>query len=689
VIVSTRAAAKRFCGGAFVCGLFGLLAGSAAFPAFAQQRIPPVKANTRLGRQVPPPVAPTTTPVTPAGQTPPATPAAAPSGTVVIPATPPAAATMPNALPTPIDVPPPVAKAPYLPFPTLPPVPLDENNAGVGIGQQLSRSRGAQGRMLWIDATANIDRYNTADKIRTLCAKIKSVGFNTIVLDVKPIIGYTLYPSRYAPKLTTWVKPGVTRNLPANFDPLREMVTQAHAQGLTFIANFNAFSEGHRDFLKGPGYDHPEWQTVYYEVQTRVRRDFMGGASHPVMDRPNLAPRTPDDLALYTDLSKVRANGDTLISLLDANGFVAAQMTAQALATVQPTLPKGGAALVGFTGNAINFLRTNALPGYRMVLDTAPIYIPISQRPERQVPLMTNPNSPEVRQRILDMLGEVATNYPIDGVIFDDRLRYAALNADFSETTRRQFEQYLGAGKPLTWPDDVLRYEVAWPSLERKAVPGPYYDAWLVFRALTLRNWFADAVRTVKTIRPQASVSTYVGSWYPDYPDLGANWAADDLQAGFRFLNESYKKTGWAGLTDFVVTGCYYPTATIFEAAQKGIDIGQTVEAAGQFSNRAVNDQTWVYAGIALDQFKNKPDALKRVLQAAAGTTQGIMCFDLSHDIDPLWPIFADAFRTPAQSPHQVPGLTAELRTQHAAQKASGVSLPPVILYRGTSGTGF
>jgi hypothetical protein len=320
-------------------------------------------------------------------------------------------------------------------------------------------------------------------------------------------------------------------------------------------------------------------------------------------------------------------------------------------------------------------------------MDNIATYVPAAQRPDRQVPLMTNPHSPEVRQRLLNILTEIATNYEIDGFSFDDRLRYASLNADFSETTRKSFETYLG--KPLRWPDDVFRYQVDFPTMNRYEVPGPYYDAWLTFRAVTIRNFLAEAVRTVKTLRPTLTVGTYVGSWYPDYPDIGANWGADDLLAGFRFLNDSYRRTGWAGIVDFIMTGCYYDIATLQEAAEKGVSIGESVEAAGQFSNRAVNDQTFVYAGLQLDKFKNKPEELKRCLQAAAATTQGIMVFDLSHDIDALWPIFAEAFQKPAVAPHNVPGLLSELRSLRAAERAAGVPAPPVILYRGASGTGF
>jgi uncharacterized lipoprotein YddW (UPF0748 family) len=365
---------------------------------------------------------------------------------------------------------------------------------------------------------------------------------------------------------------------------------------------------------------------------------------------------------------------------------VLALVTGAGLSVVAPSLPTGGAALVG-NGAAGDFLRQNAAPGQRLALQTTPAYVPIGQRPERQVPLMTNPHSPEVRQRVLNMVAEVIQNYAVDGVIFDDRLRYAGIDADFSEQTRRDFEQYVG--KTLRWPDDVLRFEFAFPSMSRREIPGPYYDAWLVFRALNLRNWVAQAVATAKAIRPNVTVSAYVGSWYPDYPDVGANWATDDFTAGYRFLNNAYQKTGFAGLLDWITTGCYYRTSTIGEAAANGQDIGSTVEAAGQFSNRAANEQTWVYAGLSLIDFVNRTDQLKRVLQAAAATTQGIMVFDLSHSIESFWPVFAEAFKEPAQAPHGVPGLLAEVRQQHAAKKAANAPESPVILYKGISGTGF
>ena len=566
---------------------------------------------------------------------------------------------------------------PYVPFPSLPSAPLDEKNNGYGIAQQLCRARGAQGRLIWIDATANLDRVNTAEKIVTLVAKLKEVGFNTVVFDVKPILGETLYPSKFAPKLTEWVRPWATYKLPAEFDPLKVMSAECKRHGLSLIVSLNAFSEGHREFpQRGLAVEKPQWQTVLYENALTVDEQ-------PLCDQPNVVEE--GKLAIFTELSKLpKLAAGSFALALDKDGVVSALIEGTALAALAPR----GTILVSTGGGGATSLRGRTV-GEKLALTATPRLVRLGELPVRQIPLMTNPHHPEVRQRLLGILAELASGYELDGVIFDDRLRYAALNADFSENARQDFEKWLG--KPVeSWPTDIFRWEVQWPELARRwPVPGPLYESWLTFRAQSLKGFVSEAAKTVKTIKPSMSFATYVGSWYPDYPELGANWAAEDLQAGFHFLNDTYRAAGWASLTDFIVTGCYYKVPSLRDALAQGKPIGETVEAAGQFSNRAVHDQSFVYAGISLDAFKAKPDELKRVLQAACASTQGVMCFDLSHDIEPLWPVFAEAFQRPAQAPHAVPGLREELRKRSAARRASGIPEPPVILYRGSSGTGF
>ncbi|MGI4788457.1 MAG: family 10 glycosylhydrolase [Janthinobacterium lividum] len=609
-----------------------------------------------------------------AGQAPVAVP---PPNIPVVAPPPPAIVTAP-----PLVVPPPVPPVPYVPLKSLPPMTLDDANDGVGLAQQITRTRGLQARVIWIDGTANLNRVNTADKITALVAQLKKSGFNTIVFDVKPIVGYTLYPSKFAPKLTSWLG---GKTLPIGFDPLAVMVAQAHANGLQIVTSMNVFSEGHRDVKYGPGYDHPEWQTTLCEPSLSLMSSAPGASPIALSDRPNLPPRLPGQVTLYTDVGSLKSQPGTFVMLLDANMRVVANVDGTMLPALSLSVPPGGSALLG-AGPAGDWLRQYAALGAQLSLLTNSQFVPISARPEQQVPLMVNPNDPAVQTRILNMIAEVVRGYGVDGVIFDDRMRYAGSNADFSPVTHAQFEAFIG--HPVRWPDDILTYSVVYPSLTKRLIPGPDYDAWNVFRTLTIRNWLASAVATVKAIRPTATVSVYAGSWYPDYPALGSNWAADDFSAGLRFLTPSYQNTGFAGLVDWMTTGCYYPPGTIADAQAQGRSAGESVEAAGQFSNRAVNDQTWVYAGIALSNYNGHPELLQRALQGAAASTQGIMVFDLSHNIDQFWTTFQNAFATPAVPPQAVPGLLDDLRRQHAARKAAGTPDPPVILYNGTSGTG-
>ena len=579
-----------------------------------------------------------------------------------------------------VTVPPPPAA--YTPLPGAPAVPLDQGNDAVGIAQGMTRAKGLQARVIWIDATANLNSTNSAPKIAAMVAQIKKAGFNTIVMDVKPIVGETLYPSKYAPKLTTWLN---GKTLPLDFDPLAAMVASAHANGLQIVASMNVFSEGHRDVKRGPGYLHPEWQSTLYEPALSVMSNSPGAAPTPLSDRAGIA-RLPEQMVLIPDGGTLKAAPGSVVSLLSSDSRVLAQIDGASLAAVSVQIPSGGGALVG-GGAAGQWLRSYAAVGAQISLISRPDFVLTSARPEQQVPLMMNPNNPEVQARILSMIAEVVRGYGVDGVIFDDRMRYAGANADFSPITRTQFEAFLG--RPVArWPEDVFTYNVGFPSLTKRIVPGPLYDSWLVFRALTIRNWLASAVATAKAVRPSVQVAVYAGSWYPDYPALGSNWGADDLVAGLRFLTPSYQKTGFAGLVDWLTTGCYYPPGPIADALAVGRPAGESVEAAGQFSNRAVNDQTFVYAGIALSNYNGHPELLARALQAATASSQGVMVFDYSHNIDQFWPTFTAAFAVPATPPQAVPGLLDDLRRQHAAQKAAGTPVPPVILQSGTPGTG-
>lgn len=115
--------------------------------------------------------------------------------------------------------------------------------------------------MLWFDAHANFKRLSSADSIRFYLQKSKQVGVTDIVVDMKPITGFVLYKSRYAPYLHEWNG----HKMPAGLNFLQTFIDEGHRLGLTVHASINVFSGGHNHFNKGIIYeDHPEWQSINY-----------------------------------------------------------------------------------------------------------------------------------------------------------------------------------------------------------------------------------------------------------------------------------------------------------------------------------------------------------------------------------------------------------------------------------------
>jgi len=104
--------------------------------------------------------------------------------------------------------------------------------------------------------------------------------------------------------------------------------------------------------------------------------------------------------------------------------------------------------------------------------------------------------------------------------------------------------------------------------------------------------------------------------------------------------------------------------------------------------NRLVGDQAWVYAGLSLTDFKGDAVALQNALQAACASTEGVMVFDLSHNIEPMWPVFARAFAQPASPPHLHPETLALIRERRKILNRMGIVPPPTVIASGASGIG-
>ena len=490
------------------------------------------------------------------------------------------------------------------PLPTVPGVMVDRLTTGYGLAQEMAKARSLQGRVMWIDATANLDRYNTEDKIVALVRQIADAGFNTIVFDVKPISGQVVYNSHIAPKLAEWKG----KTLPADFDPLPIMVREAHKDGLQLFASLNAFSEGHRMFNVGPGYARPTEQTVLYESHPVLRAGDAETNLVPGIDRlpvqapanATTSPAPPSAVGVVTGLAALTSNGGFYAVLrkdgtvLEANAVPspapappptdpAAPPIPPASAVVPKPLvpvPKGGA-IVAAVGDGMAWMQANVHLGEKLKFDTEADFVPIRERPEQQYPLMMNPFHPAVQQYALDIVRELVANYAVDGILYDDRLRFGGMNADFSDLTRAKFEDRVG--RKVTWPDDVFKWTLT-PQMTRGMRPGPLYDEWMAFRAEAIQSFVRNVRTAVKETRTNCLFGVYAGSWYGDYPANGHNYASPDADAGgFWFASPSYEKAGTAPLLDLLIAGCYYPTATIYDAFDlpawdRGLRIGLLLE---------------------------------------------------------------------------------------------------------------
>ncbi len=518
--------------------------------------------------------------------------------------------------------------------------------AGDSLMRRTAHEMGLQGRVLWMDATANIDTLKTRQGVRDIVAKCKKANINTIVLDVKPLIGEVMFKSTVAPKLVEWKgKP-----YPKDYDLLQTMLEEAHAAGIPVYASLNVFSEGHRMFKRGPAFSHPEWQSVVYTADRFALTE--SGQSFPVAANPNEAP-TAKAISVWTKPVEAGKAGEIAVVLAD--GKVASVTEGEQV----PAVPPAAIVLRG-VGESRDWLLANAPIGAAIRLEARPVFTPIAESSTESWAVFVNPANSQARAYELSLIRELFERYDIDGVALD-RMRYANLYTDFSETSRRKFERWLG--RPVeNWPQDIFSIN---PVPGGDVIPGKLYKDWLEWRAFNIQQFLADVEAARRAARPQAKVAAYVGSWYWSYYNEGVNWARQGYNAGAEWMTPTYPTTGYADYLDFLMVGSYYKYATREEAQKAGASPGATVQAATEGAVRVVDDATWVYGGLYLLDYKGSPEAFERAVRAAIDAGEGVMLFDLVYLNEyNWWPVLEKLFPTPATAPHDVPGLRMKLRAE-------------------------
>lgn len=115
---------------------------------------------------------------------------------------------------------------------------------------------------MWFDCEANYAALSSPDSIRFYLEKVRDLGFQNVVVDMKSIMGEVLYDSEIAPYMSPFE--GVERS--RNYDMMGLFIEYGHQLGLEVFASLNVFCGGHNYMDRGIIYgEHPEFQAVCYE----------------------------------------------------------------------------------------------------------------------------------------------------------------------------------------------------------------------------------------------------------------------------------------------------------------------------------------------------------------------------------------------------------------------------------------
>lgn len=233
-----------------------------------------------------------------------------------------------------------------------------------------------------------------------------------------------------------------------------------------------------------------------------------------------------------------------------------------------------------------------------------------------------NPCHPKTVQYVKTMLTEIFSNpkyAALDGFVLD-YCRYMDANSDFSDYSRAQFEEYIGA--PVeNWPEDIYYYRT--PETKRgDYTPGKLYNQWIEWRSKVIHDVVAECREAVKAVRPDADLSVWAAAWYP-LPANGQNWGSQKYKIvdNVWWATNNYHTTGYADLLDYFQLGAYYKKVT-------GLGSADTIEYALNYCRDILCGDCpfWGTFSVAEANF-NATAAVKLCLTQS----DGCMVFDLVH----------------------------------------------------------
>lgn len=517
------------------------------------------------------------------------------------------------------------------------------------------------GRVLWYDMTANVEYLDTSAKVADIVDKTARAGFDTIVLDVANNSGFAVFDSDIAPHMSE-AERYEGASYPPGYDLLAEVLSAAEPHGIEVHANINAFAQGVIETQEGPAYDHPEWQTVYYEGR-RVARS--GEESYPIAGF-NIE-RGQDQLVVYTpDAHEESPANRWGLEVAVVDGVVTEVRDRNE--TEEPALevPEDGVVLSG-NGQARGWLTEHAQLGEEIAWEDGEAELVPAGESNQSGATFVNPLREDVRAYVHSVIEELVSDYDIDGVVLD-RARYSNEYADFSDESREAFEAHIGHDVQ-NWPEDIA--EISFTETGQELEQGELFNDWLEFRAAVISDAVQEVSDYVRDLDPMMKFSIYAGAWYETYWTMGVNWGSENYQPPYDWATEDYGSTGYAEMLDFLMTGTYFEDVTREEAIASGQpDDWYSVEGSADMAMEAVDLATFVYGSLFLQQYEGDEDRFRRAMEMAMGKTHGIMIFDLVYlEQYDWWDIVEDVLDTGAESPHRDEDLIDLVRGNDVADE--------------------
>ena len=155
------------------------------------------------------------------------------------------------------------------------------------------------------------------------------------------------------------------------------------------------------------------------------------------------------------------------------------------------------------------------------------------------------------------------------------------------------------------------------------------------FAQAQLRDFVADAVDAVHSVRADLPLGVYVGAWFSEYYRSGVNWTSPkyDLaseEPAYAWATLAYQATGFADLVDFMLLGTYCPAANIHGETEK------TMDGYAKLGRKRLCGEVPFFAGPDLGNEKGfekggRGDLLPEIAGTILPEADGLFFFDLCH----------------------------------------------------------